>query len=131
MDYSENIRKIFVSEVVGKKAKEQGFNEECLAYYLNESYPFNLKSYSLTYRDTSQSLDQIKKQNEDIKNGVIQPFRLPTHCQLIEWFAEKGVIVRLACDGIGYEVRAKEWEEESVICLEDLNSAELKAFTLL
>lgn len=118
MDYSENIRKIFVSEVVGKKAKEHGFNNECLAYYLNESYPFNLKSYSLTY-------------NEDVKNEVIQPFRLPTHCQLIEWFAEKGVIVRLACDGIGYEVRAKEWEEESVICLEDLNSAELKAFTLL
>lgn len=101
---------LFVSYNIALMAKNNGYVEKFLGYYANDKLIIGTEVFVFFLRTY-------------IPAPLIQ--------QMIDWFLSKGIIIRLNCDGTGYEVRAKEWDDCSLIQLDTINDAFHKAFKMI
>lgn len=69
------MKHLFVSYELAKLAKEKGFNEPCIAHYLNR-----LLQYKYCVENSNTSLP---------KDGHNEFIAVPLYQQLVDWFREK------------------------------------------
>lgn len=85
-------KELFVPFNIGFLVKKKGFREQCNAFWHGDEEHF---SYS-TYRTHNDHPYEISA---------------PLYQKVFEWLIKKGVVVRIDSKGVGYEVRAVEWDD--------------------
>jgi hypothetical protein len=103
---------LFLSYNLSLIAKEKGFDEPCLAKYVNFT---GHEPQCLIYKDSIFGENYLgKNTDEDINNSVAQDCTAPLYQQIIDWFREeykKSIEIYSNHDGsFGYTINS--WEKK-------------------
>lgn len=115
---------LFAPQKIAKLVKQKGFDEPCFGFYSamkGENNKFvwanssikDIIEFSHKRQDFFDDFNADKTQTQEfIRNSYAKKtVAAPLYQQVFEWLIKKGVVVRIDSKGVGYEVRAVEWED--------------------
>jgi len=138
----KNLKDLFIPYETGipTLAKEKGFNEECFGYYWNwDSHNFSNGSIKNVQLHIKEGMHPFYKNNEQycgvpytsLEKGKTYHCTAPIYQQIDNFLLDKGFMIRISYNAIGYELRAVEWGEHEYSWYDDKNKAIKEAFKLI
>lgn len=86
--------KTFVSVEVAKLLKENGFNDECIAYYcVNKNFEESIIKFIPENYELKISLDGHNEIRTVVNNEFTTSITAPTYFEAIEFLLEKGYLI--------------------------------------
>ncbi len=112
------MNELFAPCEIASLLNKYGYTEKCFKYWIT------------FYKDKIPYLEDRASAKEYFNKKEIDNwgFPAPIYQQVLIWLHDKGVIVRVASNGVGFEVKAIEWDD--FIFYRELDVAIMAAFKI-